>query len=191
MRGRMYSVTALRLPLARLVALALLTSLLGCAARLPTMDRHADATPGVASQVSSFDLAARAAIRFEGQAETFTLVWKRRGDRHTVDILSPLGTLVAQLVSDPQGAVLTQSDGNTQTAASDQALFAQATRIPLRLATLAEWLHVRSDAPRLVDGWTVTTEHEPPLTIAKRLVAESSQGRLRLIVDEYRAVSDP
>lgn len=183
----------LRLRCARLLFAALALALGGCATRLPHALGDSAGAVTITANAQAFDLAARVAVSQNGKGDSFKLIWQRRGGHHTADVLTPIGTHVAQLRVDAHGATLDRGNGDLLMAADDAALFQSLFGVPLTLATLADWLHA-SGTNTAAQGWLIETERDETLQRVTRLTATGTQAgsttRVRVIVDEYRPLAN-
>nr|WP_233574814.1 lipoprotein insertase outer membrane protein LolB [Pusillimonas sp. NJUB218] len=167
------------------------------------------ATPA-AIQVQSADPAFQRSGRFavsveevgvNPQAVQGGFAWYDAGHRLLLDLANPLGSTLARVEVLPGQAVLTRSNGTTQTAPNADALVQEVVGVAIPVAGLRDWLRGRTgqglvqsretDAEgrltRFVqDGWSVTLSRYdnlgPGLLQLKRTEGQRSIS-VRLVVD--------
>ncbi|MES2939950.1 MAG: lipoprotein insertase outer membrane protein LolB [Pseudomonadota bacterium] len=127
-------------------ALAALLLVQGCAT-----PRQPSAPAG---QVQAQAVSGRLALQVEGQAgQSFSASFELRGAAQAgeLELFSPLGSTLAKLSWDANGAAL-NNGGKTQQFTSLDALAAAATGTPIPIAALFDWLAGTDTA---VPGWRV------------------------------------
>lgn len=158
-------------------------------------------TPARAT-LDAFSLEGRFSLRNEDKNYAGRLSWKHQGESDEVLLSSPLGQGLAEIVSNPQGARLTASDGKVYTAVDAETLTRDVLGYPLPLAQLSDW--VRGQARGAEDSsideqgrplslrvatWRIEYgyENEDPAAPPNRLFAERLGGglELRLRIDEW------
>lgn len=77
--------------------------------------------------------------------------WRDTGRVLRLDLVNPLGTTLARIVVEPNGAVLEHADGSTETAADADALVAKVLGVALPVVNLRDWLQGRPGAGNTVD----------------------------------------
>jgi outer membrane biogenesis lipoprotein LolB len=163
---------AIARPLAA-ISLACTLAITGCATTTtPTRIVSEARAP---TDPNAFKLSAKAAIRSPQGNQSFRMNWERRASLHRIQIVSSLGTTVAELFADEGYAELwTSKDQPPDSGASLDALLTQATGISMNSEQVIQWLHGRVPADaqsveRLADstsfrvvegttGWTVRQE---------------------------------
>lgn len=151
--------------------------------------------------LTSFSVAGRFSLRYEGKNYVGRLVWRHDTGRNELVLSSPLGQGMAEIVSDADGARLTSSDGSTRSAASTDELLQSVLGYPLPLNSLADWLRGHHPAGGNLaadelgrplrwqhDGWRVDYEYDndDPRAVPGRLFIEGAGGvQLRLRLDEW------
>ena len=152
--------------------------------------------------LDAFLLEGRFSLRNEDKSYSGRLSWRheRGGDR--VLLSSPLGQGMAEIVSDPEGAQLTASDGQVYSAADAETLTRDVLGYPLPLARMSDWVRGRlrdAEASALdafgrplsqrVAMWRIEYgyENDDPGAVPNRLFAERVGGglELRLRIDEW------
>lgn len=160
--------------------------LAACAAPQPR------ALPELHGAASSFEVSGRLAVRQGQRSEIAKLRWVRRGGADLWVIASPFGNEVARIESGPQGATLTQAGAAPEAAASFPALTEKLLGVPLDPALLAGWLH--GQAPAGAPGeWKVSideTQRAGDVDLARRITASRGDIVVKLVVDEYRVISE-
>ena len=185
-------------------ALALVCTLLVAACATP-FDSRAPATPA-----PPFDLSARVAVRYDGQAFSSGLRWRHAAARDEIWLVGPVGQALAHIVDDGDGALLTSADKRQHRAASVEALTRQALGWELPVAHLKHWLRgarvpgittealERDAAQRIVRleqaGWRIILGYEPPQDskeLPRRLDLSRGAHEIRLVIDAWRDEAAP
>jgi outer membrane lipoprotein LolB len=172
--------------IARLAAAAAALVLAGCAMLAPEQAP----LPSLTSVPASFEMSGRIAVHQGDRSDIAVLRWTRRGREDTWVIASPLGNEVARIDSTPEGATLHQAGGETERAASFEALTRQVLGVGLDPAWLAQGLHGKAPA-NLPDGWQFSIDETQPageIRLAKRITVRKDDTVVRLVVDSYRAL---
>lgn len=114
-------------------------------------------------------------------AQTTSANFDLRGDARSGELAlySPLGTTLALLRWNPQGAQL-QQGGTTTPAESVQALLLQVTGTELPVAALFEWLQGRASR---VDGWSADQSQWAEGRLRVQRVSPEPQVDLRIVLD--------
>lgn len=123
------------------VIVALAVALLaGCATPLPVA-RSASLTTGTAlSPRSSFSLSGRFSAKTSAEQVSGQFRYMQTESLRTLNLFSPLGTPVADIVATRDAATLTQASGNTQSAASLADLLRTVIDLPVTDAMMSAWL---------------------------------------------------
>jgi outer membrane lipoprotein LolB len=112
----------------------------GCATlNSPLTNNPADTVTG-SGAISSFNLNARIAIHNGANADSAGLAWQGDFNQQHVELLSPLGSVVAVLDHGPAGVSLVLADGRLLQAADSVALTTDALGYALPLEGLPWWL---------------------------------------------------
>ncbi len=69
--------------------------------------------------------------------------WRDTGQRLHIDLVNPLGSTLARVTVDENGALLEQADGRTERARDADALMAKVMGTPLPVSNLRDWLRGR------------------------------------------------
>jgi outer membrane lipoprotein LolB len=181
----------------RLAGCLLLTVLLGACAALP----GAPGEPPERDALSDFSLEGRFSLRHEDKNYSGRLSWRHRGSDDELLLSSPFGQGLAEIVSAPQGARLTLSDGKTYAAANAEMLTQQVLGYPLPLSRLTDWVRGRAAGGELErdafgrvlqlrhEAWKIDYDYadDDRLAPPSRIFAESAGGiELRLRIDQWR-----
>ncbi len=154
--------------------------------------------------LADFSLEGRFSLQYEDKNASGRLNWRHVGMNDDVLLSSPFGQGLAEIVSTPQGARLTLSNGKVYEAVDAETLTRQVLGFPLPLTQLTDWVRGRArsgtierdDYGRLTrlhhDAWQIEYVYEnaeaqsPPM----RLVAKRTNGiELRLRIDEWRSLA--
>ena len=175
--------------IARAAAVPAFALLLGACALAPP---KTGPLPDLAGVPSAFEMTGRLSLRQGDRSDIAKLRWTHRPRGDLWVIASPLGNEVARIESDAQGATLTQADGSGVQADSFADLTQRVLGVALAPQTLAGWLH--GTAPEASDSaWDVMVEERQragSVDIARRMSARRGDVTVRLVVDEYRALTD-
>lgn len=186
-------------------ALALVCALLAAGCATLPFETRAPAAPSV-----PFDLSARVAVRYDGQAFSAGLRWQHGSGRDEIWLVSPVGQALVHIVDEGDGALLTSADQRQHRAASVEALTRQALGWELPVARLKHWLRgevapgtppesvARDAAQRIVRleqaGWRITVGYEPPQEdpgLPRRLELARGSHEIRLVIDTWRNEAGP
>lgn len=180
------------------IAMMLAFALSGCAIR-PV---GPDLVPAIRTAVAAFELEGRLSATDGERSASGRIHWLHSpsGDEWTV--YSPLGQIVAHLVSSPAGAVLRTADGRRMSAPDPGSMLPQVLGVPAPVEGLPHWVQAsaRSGATvldldeqgrpaRISDqGWLVDypeyANHDPQAP-PRRLEARWGETRIRLIIDQW------
>jgi len=170
----------------RFIALSLALLLGACALTPEPMP-----LPSLSSVPDAFEMSGRIAVRNGQQNEIAKLRWTHAKTSDRWVISSPIGNEVARISADANGALLEQAGVTPQRAPSFTALTQQLLGVALEPAELAAWLH--GAPPREAGGWTVTLDEQQAagtVQVARAMTATRGDVRVRLVVDEYRALPE-
>jgi len=184
-------------PVRALVTLAMLAcGLVGCAqVTQPAADPGA--AMGSATAARYFVLKGRISVRVAQQLESGQISWTRLPGEERLGLFTPLGSQVAEIVSDRSGVVMRRGE-ETVTAQSIGELTGDLLGVPLDLNVIAAW----SQGVGLVDGetrvmqmadgeqWQVTAERfqqRGGYLYAVRVSASRGDTVVKLVVDEWQA----
>jgi outer membrane biogenesis lipoprotein LolB len=147
--------------------------------------------PDLTGIPAAFEISGRLALRQGERNDIAKLRWTHRGTSDLWVIASPLGSEIARIESDRDGATLTQASGGGVQADSFADLSERAIGMALEPAELARWLHGRRPPPG--EGWEVTieeTQKAGAVDIARRISVRRGDVLVRLVVDEYRELGN-
>jgi outer membrane lipoprotein LolB len=105
--------------------------------------------PQAPAEGVEFELAARFAARYRGEAASGLLSWRHGGGRDDVLLSSPFGQGLARISRDRHATTLVAGDNKTYTAADAETLTEEVLGFRLPLRGLADWVRARpaTDAP--------------------------------------------
>lgn len=152
--------------------------------------------------LDAFSLEGRFSLRNEDKSYSGRLSWRHDRGGDQVLLSSPLGQGMAEIVSNPEGASLTASDGQVYSAADAETLTRDVLGYPLPLAQMSDWVRgtLRDAEESAVDElgrplslrvamWRIEYgyENDDPGAVPNRLFAERVGGglELRLRIDEW------
>ena len=144
-----------------------------------------------------FSLVGRISVRVSDKVDSGQIRWSRGPEEERIGIYSPLGSQVAELVSEKRARTVTlRQGGETTMAASVEALTQSLLGVPLELDRMAEWVqgfglreNENTDA-RLANGdvWRVTAKRYKSsgnYRFASLVEATRSETVVRLVIDEW------
>jgi outer membrane lipoprotein LolB len=157
-------------------------------------------------RVESFQLSGRVAVRREDQGWHAALEWSHARDTDELELVSPLGQVLAQLSRDGDGARLVSGDGETRAGDLDT-LGAQVFGEDVPLSSVARWVLARPasadtamerdkrgrPAAWVETGWSVRVaryEDERDQAMPRLIVAERGAIAIRLHIDRWDAVRE-
>ncbi len=128
----------------RLFAIAIVLAVVsGCAAL-----RAPQALPASNAGVETFSLTGRVAVKLEQHGYTAQLSWRHAAAGDRLLLLSPVGSVIAELEADASGAILTTSGKKVYRSGDVQALTREVLGWDLPLEGLQHWVVGRAE-PRL------------------------------------------
>ena len=174
-----------------------LSTLFGCSA-VPKMSTSIAASRSEDAKLADqFSLTGRISVRVGDKIDSGQIRWQRTARGERIGLYSPLGSQVAELVSDKVADTVTLRQGKeTLTAASIAELTQSLLGIPLDLERLAAWVQGRGLLENQSvdvafangDRWQVTAENFQVVgkyQFASRVIATSKDIVVRLVVDEW------
>lgn len=144
-----------------------------------------------------FSLNGRISVRVNDKVDSGQIRWHRSADEERIGLYSPLGTQVAELISNKRTGVVTLRQGNeTSTAASVAELTQSLLGVALDLDRMAEWVQGiglgENEITDMTIGngeiWRVTAERYIVIgqyRFASRVIATSGDIMVRLVIDEW------
>ena len=135
-------------------------------------------------------MAGRISIRQGQSGEIARLRWTHRAGSDTWVISTPVGTEVARIDSNAQGARLTRADVIPMEAESFASLTENLLGARLEPRDMARWLH-GEPVSRDAAGWQVTIDESQPagrVQLARRITATRGDVVVKLVVDDYRVL---
>ena len=171
--------------------------LTGCAALRPAQD-----LPASNASVDRFLLHGRVAVKLDERGYAAGLRWRHSPTGDSVTLLSPLGSVVAEIETDGEGAKLTTADNKIHRANDVQSLTREVLGWDLPLSGLRYWVIGRADPALPVQSqdrddarrptsltqseWTVTyLAYFGASAMPARMLLVHDRLKLRLIVDRW------
>lgn len=187
----------MRPPLRLAATLVLFSLIAACAA-----PRAPQRLPASNAGIEAFALSGRVAVRAEQRGYSASLRWQHLAVGDSLRLLSPLGTVIAEVESDPEGATLTTGDRKVYRSADVQALTREVLGWDLPLAGLQHWVLGRPDPQLPVQAeerdarerltrltqneWRIAyLEYAGDSALPARLTLAHDRLTLRLIVDRW------
>jgi len=151
--------------------------------------------------IERFALTARVSLRVGDKLDTVKFDWTRKPPDETIKIFTPFGAQVAEITATRDGATVKNTSG-IQAAATVADITDAALGVRLDTAILARWVQGRdlnSAASFVVfpesgnaPPWRVTAEDLRLIDgakVASRVTAISGDTVVKVIIDEFRALS--
>lgn len=152
--------------------------------------------------INAFQFDARAAIRYGQRAENIRLMWQHAPEADAIGFANPLGSVLAELQRDAQGARWITDSGERYDARTPDVLIARMTEVPVPIASLALWVVGRAGPSAEVlardpqgrplslqdKEWKISYlgyESELPNALPSLIEAESGPLRIRLAIEEW------
>lgn len=114
-------------------------ALLGCAALKPSEPTRVPAVIQT-TLVTQFSLSGRFSAKTAAEQVSGQFRYAENGTERTLNLFSPLGTPLADIVATTGSATLTQANGSTQTAATLATLLRTVIDLPVSDAMMSAWL---------------------------------------------------
>lgn len=187
----------MRAPLCFVATVILVSLLVACAA-----PRAPQRLPLSNADIESFGLSGRVAVRADNRGYSASLRWKHQASRDSLRLFSPLGTVIAQVEVDADGAMLTTGDRKEYRSDDVQTLTRRVLGWDLPLSGLQHWVLGRPDpnlpvqaeerdaGARLTrltqDDWRIAyLEYAGDSALPARMTLAHERLTLRLIVDRW------
>jgi outer membrane biogenesis lipoprotein LolB len=157
------------------------------------------AVTGDGNMAPYFSLAGRISVRVNDKLDSGQIRWQRSAMEERIGLFSPLGSQVAELISDARtGAVTLRQGKETVTAGSVPELTQALLGVPLDLERVAQWVQgvgLRENEVTDVtlasgESWRVTAERYSAsgnYRFASRVIATRGDIAIRLVIDEWAA----
>ena len=158
--------------------------------------------PAAAVVDEPFAIAARMSARHDGQGVAAHVDWTHERGRDALAFATPMGTTLARLERDADGASIERADGTVERAPDAATLAGRALGFPLPVESLAWWIRAaphpgsahaieRDAAGRVLvlrqDGWSVAYAYDDHASRPVRLLATTSPDlEVRLVIDAWR-----
>ena len=152
---------------------------------------------GKSASAAYFSLNGRISVRVNDKVDSGQIRWHRSADEERIGLYSPLGTQVAELISNKRTRMVTLRQGNeTSTAASVAELTQSLLGVALDLDRMADWVQgigLRENETTEMtigngEGWRVTAERyvvSGQYRYASRVIATKDDIMVRLVIDEW------
>ena len=169
----------------------------GCAIITAPSDPLPSVPEAAATMAPYFLLNGRISVRASDKVDSGQIRWHRSAIEERVGLYSPLGSQVAELLSDKRALVVTLQQGKDTIAASSVSELTQSLLgVPLDLDRVAEWTQgyrLRENEVTEVmlangDQWNVTAERyvvSGNHRYASRVIAIKGDIVVRLVIDEW------
>ena len=125
----------------RLFATAIVLAMVaGCAA-----PRAPQALPASNAGIDTFSLTGRVAVKMEQRGYSAKLIWRHAAAGDRLRLLSPVGSVIAEIEADASGAMLTTGDKKVYRSSDVQALTREVLGWDLPLEGLQHWVLGRAE----------------------------------------------
>ena len=180
----------------RTPALVACAILLGACATLP-----APAPPVEPVVDLSFDASGRLSARRGTEGAAAHFAWAHVPGRDAIELATPMGTTLARLERDADGASIARPDGTVERARDAATLAERSLGFPLPVASPAWWIRaaphpgsphaIERDASGRVlvlrqDGWSVAYAYDDGAARPLRLYATYPELEVRIVIDAWR-----
>ena len=185
-----------------LIILYMAFMIAGCATTPP-----APLPPIVADAViTQYNLAGRISVAQGGNGNSGNIRWMRDGANHEIQILSPLGQILARLYKTSQGYTLTTAEQKIFSSASGEQLMQDAIGFAVPVSGLEHWIMGRA-APATryetqkfpdgrietltQDGWKIVygeymlPEGSSGVTVPKKITLRRDDLLIKLVMDSW------
>ena|SRR5438094_8308328 len=180
--------------------IGILVLVTGCA---PSTVQRQTGAVNFATALQSFDISGRLSARHDNEGLTANFRWRHDRERDELELISPLGQIVARMNGDRSGVELEQADGRSLRADTWATLTEQGLGWPLPVNGLSSWIQgipregsaftaeAGDDGHASVlrqDGWTIVYQSYAPEPSSRPLrMSLSYPGvELRLVVDAWQ-----
>lgn len=169
----------------------------GCAA-----PRAPQVLPATSAGINTFSLTGRVAVKLEQRGYSAKLSWRHAAAGDRLRLLSPVGSVIAELEADASGAILTTGDKKVYRSGNVQALTREVLGWDLPLEGLQHWVvgraepeipvqaeerDVRGRLTRLTQNdWRISfLDYAGDSALPARMVLAYDHLNLRLIIDRW------
>lgn len=169
----------------------------GCAA-----PRAPQALPVSNAGIDTFSLTGRVAVKVERRGYSAKLSWRHAATRDRLRLLSPVGSVIAELEADASGAMLTTGDKKVYRSGDVQALTREVLGWDLPLEGLQHWVVGRAEPGLPVEAeerdsrgrltrltqnnWRISfLDYAGESALPARIALVYDQLSLRLIIDRW------
>ena len=169
----------------------------GCAA-----PRAPQTLPVSNADVDTFSLTGRVAVKLEQRGYSAKLSWRHAATRDRLRLLSPVGSVIAELEADASGATLTTGDKKVYRSGDVQALTREVLGWDLPLEGLQHWVVGRAEPGLPVEAeerdsrgrltrltqnnWRISfLDYAGESALPARIALAYDQLSLRLIIDRW------
>lgn len=164
---------------------------------------HAPQTLPVSNAgIEAFSLDGRVAVKLERRGYSASLRWQHTAARDSLRLLSPVGSVIAELEADDSGATLTSGDRKVHRSDDVQALTREILGWDLPLEGLQHWVLGRADPAQPVQSeerdardrfsrlaqndWRIAyLEYAGDSALPARMALTYERLSLRLIIDRW------
>jgi outer membrane lipoprotein LolB len=171
---------------------------LGACATVPTTAPPGAPEPAVDAP---FDVSGRLSAKRGNEGAVASFDWNHAPGRDVIALATPMGTTLAQLTRDADGATLTRPDRPPERAADVATLADRVIAMPLPVERLAWWIRgvahpgsahaIERDAAGRVgvlrqDGWSIVYSYGDGAPRPRIVVASYPDLEVRVVLDAWR-----
>ncbi|HKQ26428.1 MAG TPA: lipoprotein insertase outer membrane protein LolB [Burkholderiales bacterium] len=174
-----------------------LAAVAGCA-----VSRAPQVLPASSAGINTFALTGRVAVKLEQRGYSAKLTWRHAAASDRIRLLSPVGSVIAELEADASGAMLTTGDKKEYRSDNVQALTREVLGWDLPLEGLQHWVVGRAEPGLPVQAeerdargrlsslkqndWHITfLDYAGDSSLPARIALVYDNLKLRLIIDRW------
>lgn len=150
---------------------------------------------------AAFDLSGRLSARRGAEGVAAHFAWEHAPGRDAIELATPMGTTLARLERDADGASIRRADGAVERSRDAATLVERSLGFPLPVERLAWWIRavphpgtahaIERDASGRVlvlrqDGWSVVYAYDDRAARPLRLYATYPDLEVRIVIDAWR-----
>ncbi len=156
--------------------------------------------------ITQYKLSGRISIAQAGNGNSGNIRWMREGEKHEIQILSPLGQILARLYKTADGYTLTTAEQKIYTSADSEQLMRDVLGYALPVSGLEHWILGRTspttnyetqkfpdgrietltqDGWKIVYGEYVQPEGGNGVTVPKKIALRRDDMVIKLVIDSW------
>ena len=196
--------------LIRKAAILVIVMLTSACATLPIPPAQAPTTSAInqkhlatIANIKSFALKGRLGVVTQKQGFSGGIDWQHQTTTDNIDVFSPVGGKVANIVKNPSGVTLTDQKGHTISAQDAESLTETTLGFKLPLSGLSDWAVGRPNSSKIdaanwdetgrltalkQDGWDISFENysmQNGADLPSKIFLKSEKVNLKLLVEKW------